>query len=82
MGVPKNFDQKRMKSLQKSNIETEDFKNQINLFTPTNTTKIKTNDKKVIKKKEKENVLEFQCKMIGLILNSKTNTTALRLLNP
>lgn len=59
MGVPKNFDQKRMKSLQKSNIETEDFKNQINLFTPTNTTKIKTNDKKVIKKKEKENVLEF-----------------------
>ncbi|HAI8883836.1 TPA: Crp/Fnr family transcriptional regulator, partial [Escherichia coli] len=27
MGVPKNFDQKRMKSLQKSNIETEDFKN-------------------------------------------------------
>ena len=33
MGVPKNFDQKRMKSLQKSNIETEDFKNQINLFT-------------------------------------------------
>ncbi len=59
MGVPKNFDQKRMKSLQKSNIETEDFKNQINLFSPTNTTKIKTNDKKVIKKKEKENVLEF-----------------------
>ena len=59
MGVPKNFDQKRMKSLQKSNIETEDFKNQINLFTPTNTAKIKTNDKKVIKKKEKENVLEF-----------------------
>ena len=59
MGVPKNFDQKRMKSLQKSNIETEDFKTQINLFTPTNTTKIKTNDKKVIKKKEKENVLEF-----------------------
>lgn len=59
MGVPKNFDQKRMKSLQKSNIETEDFKNQINLFTPTNTTKIKNNDKKVIKKKEKENVLEF-----------------------
>ncbi|HGX9906841.1 TPA: helix-turn-helix domain-containing protein [Klebsiella pneumoniae] len=57
MGVPKNFDQKRMKSLQKSNIETEDFKNQINLFSPTNTTKIKTNDKKVIKKKE--NVLEF-----------------------
>ncbi|MBM1019730.1 helix-turn-helix domain-containing protein, partial [Escherichia coli] len=46
-------------SLQKSNIETEDFKNQINLFSPTNTTKIKTNDKKVIKKKEKENVLEF-----------------------
>ena len=59
MGVPKNFDKKRMKSLQKSNIETEDFKNQINLFTPTNTAKIKTNDKKVIKKKEKENVLEF-----------------------
>ena len=59
MGVPKNFDQKRMKSLQKSNIETEDFKNQINLFTPTNTAKIKTNDKKVIKKKEKVNVLEF-----------------------
>ena len=59
MGVPKNFDQKRKKSLQKSNIETEDFKNQINLFTPTNTAKIKTNDKKVIKKKEKENVLEF-----------------------
>ncbi|EBG5676283.1 helix-turn-helix domain-containing protein [Salmonella enterica subsp. enterica] len=59
MGVPKNFDQKRMKSLQKSNIETEDFKNQINLFTPTNTTKIKTNDKKIIKKKEEENVLEF-----------------------
>ncbi|ENX4885861.1 helix-turn-helix domain-containing protein [Salmonella enterica] len=59
MGVPKNFDQKRMKSLQKSNIETEDFKNQINLFTPANTAKIKTNDKKVIKKKEKENVLEF-----------------------
>lgn len=59
MGVPKNFDQKRMKSLQKSNIETEDFKNQINLFTPTNTTKIKTNDKKVIKKETKENVLEF-----------------------
>ena len=59
MGVPKNFDQKRMKSLQKSNIETEDFKNQINLFTSTNTAKIKTNDKKVIKKKEKENVLEF-----------------------
>ncbi|HAS1879076.1 TPA: helix-turn-helix domain-containing protein [Enterobacter hormaechei subsp. xiangfangensis] len=59
MGVPKNFDQKRMKSLQKSNIETEDFKNQINLFSPTNTTKIKNNDKKVIKKKEKENVLEF-----------------------
>ena len=59
MGVPKNFDQKRMKSLQKSNIETEDFKNQINLFTPTNTAKIKTNDKKFIKKKEKENVLEF-----------------------
>lgn len=59
MGVPKNFDQKRMKSLQKSNIETEDFKNQINLFTPTNTAKIKTNDKKAIKKKEKENVLEF-----------------------
>ena len=53
MGVPKNFDQKRMKSLQKSNIETEDFKNQINLFTPTNTAKIKTNDKKVIKKKRK-----------------------------
>ena len=42
-----------MKSLQKSNIETEDFKNQINLFTPTNTAKIKTNDKKVIKKKRK-----------------------------
>lgn len=59
MGVPKNFDQKRMKSLQKSNIETEDFKNQINLFTPTNTTKIKTNDKKIIKKETKENVLEF-----------------------
>ncbi|EDI0965198.1 helix-turn-helix domain-containing protein [Salmonella enterica subsp. enterica serovar Mbandaka] len=59
MGVPKNFDQKRMKSLQKSNIETEDFKNQINLFTPTNTAKIKTNDKKVIKKETKENVLEF-----------------------
>lgn len=59
MGVPKNFDQKRMKSLQKSNVETEDFKNQINLFTPTNTTKIKTNDKKVIKKETKENVLEF-----------------------
>lgn len=54
MGVPKNFDQKRMKSLQKSNIETEDFKNQINLFSPTNTTKIKTNDKKVIKKKKKK----------------------------
>lgn len=59
MGVPKNFDQKRMQNLQKSNIETEDFKNQINLFTPTNTTKIKTNDKKVIKKETKENVLEF-----------------------
>lgn len=61
MGVPKNFDKKRMKSLQKSNIETKDFKNQINLFTHTNTTKIKTNDKKVIKEKEeeKENVLEF-----------------------
>jgi len=59
MGVPKNFDQKRMKSLQRSNVETEDFKNQINLFTPTNTTKIKTNDKKVIKKETKENVLEF-----------------------
>ncbi|AGF91680.1 Crp/Fnr family transcriptional regulator [Enterobacter hormaechei] len=59
MGVPKNFDQKRMQNLQKSNVETEDFKNQINLFTPTNTTKIKTNDKKVIKKETKENVLEF-----------------------
>ena len=61
MGVPKNFDKKRMKSLQKSNIETKDFKNQINLFTHTNTTKIKTNDKKIIKEKEeeKENVLEF-----------------------
>lgn len=49
----KIYDQKGNESLQKSNIETEDFKNQINLFTPTNTAKIKTNDKKVIKKKEK-----------------------------
>lgn len=82
MGVPKNFDQKRMKSLQKSNIETEDFKNQINLFTPTNTAKIKTNDKKVIKKKEKENVLEFPMQNDWVDIESKTNTTALRLLNP
>ena len=43
-----------MKSLQKSNIETEDFKNQINLFTPTNTAKIKTNDKKLSRKRKRK----------------------------
>jgi AraC-like DNA-binding protein len=60
MGIPKNFDERRMSNLQKSNIETEDFKNQLNLFSSTNTSKIKkepkkTNDKKIIE----ENILEF-----------------------
>jgi len=52
MGIPKNFDKRRMNNLQKSNIETSDFKKQINLFASTNTSKIN-------KKSTTENILDF-----------------------
>lgn len=61
MGVPKNFDKKRMDDLKKSNVVNEHFDNQINLFNSTNTTKINAGkkDKKNIEQTEKENVLDF-----------------------
>ena len=61
MGVPKNFDKKRMESLKRSNVVNEHFNNQINLFNSTNTTKINVGkkDKKNIEQTEKENVLDF-----------------------
>lgn len=57
MGVPKNFDKKRMESLKKSNVANEHFENQINLFHPTNTTKIAASNK--TKNNKKENILDF-----------------------
>ncbi|MBD7352900.1 helix-turn-helix domain-containing protein [Klebsiella pneumoniae] len=49
MGIPKNFNQKTMENLKKSQVETDDFKNNINLFRSTNSKKInktKPNSKK------------------------------------
>jgi DNA-binding transcriptional regulator YhcF (GntR family) len=59
MGVPKNFDKKRMESLKKSNVANEHFDNQINLFNSTNTTKINVRKKDNKNIDEKENVLDF-----------------------
>lgn len=59
MGVPKNFDKKRMESLKKSNVVNEHFDNQINLFNSTNTTKINVRKKDNKNIDEKENVLDF-----------------------
>ena len=51
MGIPKNFNQKTMENLKKSQVETEDFKNNINLFKASNSKKInkKENKKEVLK---------------------------------
>lgn len=40
MGIPKNFNKEKMESLKKSQVETENFKTNINLFKSTNTKKI------------------------------------------
>ena len=50
MGIPKNFNQKTMENLKKSQVETDDFKNNINLFKPSNSKKI--NKAKPVVKKE------------------------------
>lgn len=59
MGVPKNFDKKRMESLKKSNVVNEHFDNQINLFNSTNTTKINVRKKDNKNIEETENILDF-----------------------
>lgn len=48
MGIPKNFNQKTMENLKKSQVETENFKNNINLFKSSNSKKI--NKKTEVKK--------------------------------
>jgi len=46
MGIPKNFNKQTMEKLKKSQVETEDFKNNINLFQASNSKKIKKEEKK------------------------------------
>ncbi|EJF9176398.1 replication/maintenance protein RepL, partial [Salmonella enterica] len=56
MGIPKNFSKDKIEKLQKSSLENEHFKNQINLF-PTTSNKIGNNKKANVDKGD--NVLKF-----------------------
>ncbi|HIA8811387.1 Uncharacterised protein [Klebsiella pneumoniae] len=55
MGVPKNFNKETMEKLKKSQVETEDFKNNINLFKSTNSKKI-NKTKPAVKKENNDDV--------------------------
>lgn len=56
MGIPKNFSKDKIEKLQKSSLENEHFKNQINLF-PSTSNKIGNNKKANVNKED--NVLKF-----------------------
>lgn len=56
MGIPKNFSKDKIEKLQKSSLENEHFKNQINLF-PSTSNKIGNNKKANVNKED--NVLQF-----------------------
>jgi len=67
MGIPKNFNKQTMDKLKKSQVETEDFKNNINLFQSSNSKKIKKEDKKKEELKEVNFSEEKQLTAIKLI---------------
>lgn len=57
MGIPKNFNKNTMDNLQKSQVETEDFTQKINLFKSSNSTKIQNKEEK--SKFDDDKILNF-----------------------
>ena len=65
MGIPKNFNQKTMENLKKSQVETEDFKNNINLFKASNSKKINKKGSKICSLKNQADQPAFATVPVG-----------------
>lgn len=59
MGIPKNFNKETMEKLKKSQVETEDFKTNINLFKSTHSKKINKQDVKKENPKEGDDDIDL-----------------------